>query len=564
MRTRRGALAAAAGAGAVIGSGITAGLLTTCGRPAPPPVAHAPLQTAVAEPSVSVRVHAGRVLRRINPLIYGVAVAKPEDLTALRPTLHRWGGNPSSRYNWELGNAWNAARDWEFRNGTYDNDRPEHLRPSGVADEFIERTRAIGAEPVISVPAMGWVAGNRSLETRSQNVPPGGGPQAPGYDPAFNRMVTSVRSRARKGAPFAATPDLNDGTVYQDEWVHHLVQRFGTAERGGVRHYVVDNEPDLWDGTHTDVHPEQPGYAELRDVFHESALAIKDVDPTAKVWGPALSGWTAYHFSPRDRGDDNFRAHAERRKHGNEPFLPWWLEQIKRHDERTGRRTLDVLNVHYYPQAGGVYSENDDANMTALRLRSTRSLWDQGYVDESWIRETVTLVPRLRGWIDRHYPGTQLAIGEWNWGAERSIGGALAIADVLGIFGREGVDMAAYWTVPPAGSPAALAFSLFTDPRKSGLGFGDAALAVDHAVPADELAVYAARDTKSLEVVVLAINKRQDRQVSLAVSLEGVAAKGSARLFQLTRSGVRGPEEVRAPGALTLPPLSASLLRLRT
>ena len=30
-----------------------------------------------------------------------------------------------------------------------------------------------------------------------------------------------------------------------------------------------------------------------------------------------------------------------------------------------------------------------------------------------------------------------LAIGEWNWGAEKTVNGALAIADVLGIFGRD-------------------------------------------------------------------------------------------------------------------------------
>ena len=92
------------------------------------------------------------------------------------------------------------------------------------------------------------------------------------------------------------------------------------------------------------------------------------------------------------------------------------------------------------------------------------------------------LIPRLRDWINRYYPGTRLAIGEWNWGADKTMNGALAIADVLGIFGREGVDMAAYWTSPPADSPGARAFAMYTNYDGQGRGFGDQTLAARLAV----------------------------------------------------------------------------------
>ena len=46
-------------------------------------------------------------------------------------------------------------------------------------------------------------------------------------------------------------------------------------------------------------------------------------------------------------------------------------------------------------------------------------------------------------------PGTKLAITEYNWGGTESLNGALAEADVLGIFGREGVGLATMWD-PPA------------------------------------------------------------------------------------------------------------------
>src|SRR4051794_25482285 len=81
--------------------------------------------------AVTIEIETDHPLGPISPFIYGVAQASVDDLTSLHVRLHRWGGNPSSRYNWELGNAWNAARDWEFRNGNYGNTRAQDTQPSG-------------------------------------------------------------------------------------------------------------------------------------------------------------------------------------------------------------------------------------------------------------------------------------------------------------------------------------------------------------------------------------------------------------------------------------------------
>jgi hypothetical protein len=495
-----------------------------------------PAVTPPTPARVVVSIRVDEPLRRISPLIYGVAAAGPAELAATGARLHRWGGNPNSRYNWELGNAWNAARDWEFRNGNYGNVGPADREPSGVADRFVAESRAAGAQRLLTIPALGWVARDDSNNTRSIDVPPGGGPSlngAPeaiaGYDPTANRQTTSIASRARKGQPFTDPPDRTDGVVYQDEWIYHLVQRFGSAAADGVRYYAIDNEPDLWAETHTDVHPVQLGYDDLVAVFREYALAVKNVDPEARVLGPAVSGWTGYHYAARDRGADNFRSHTERRAHGDMPLLPWWLDQVRQHDETAGRRTLDVLDIHYYPQGPGVYGGATDEATNALRLRSTRSLWDSTYVDESWIREPVRLIPRLREWIDGYYPDTMLAIGEWNWGAERTLNGALAVADVLGIFGREGVDLAAYWTVPPVGSPGALAFAVFTNYDGQGAGFGD--LALPAAAPSD-LAVYGSRHSASDDLVIVLINKQSSAAPTVTVQLNSATRFARARVFR--------------------------------
>ena len=523
---------------------------------------------------VTIRVDSERPLRRISPLIYGIAAAGPEDVQATGARLNRWGGNPSSRHNWDSATPGSSARDWEFRNGPFGNTQPEDRQPSGVADKAVVENQIAGVELLLTVPALGWVARDDNAQTRSSGVPTGGGPPLAGqidaiegYDPSPNRAATSVRSLPRKGAPFADPPDLTDDRVYQDEWVHHLVRRFGSASAGGVRLYAVDNEPDLWSETHTDVHPVQPGYDDLLATFLEYAVAIKDVDPDAEILGPHSPGWTGYHYSPRDRGTDRFRTHADRRAHADVPFLPWWLDQVRQHDERLGRRTLDYLDVHYYPQAAGVYSAAGDDATNALRLRSTRSLWDATYVDESWIGEPVRLIPRLREWIDRYYPGTRLALGEWNWGAERTVNGALAIADVLGIFGREGVDLAAYWTHPPRGSPGALAFAIYTNYDRRGGAFGDLALPITSEVPVD-VGAYASLDSRGGDLIVIAINKRPDADLPTTLQLGTFAHNGLARLYRYDQddpAAIRDLGEMPMAGqelSLALPPSSITLVRI--
>jgi hypothetical protein len=556
-----------------LGGLLAASLLFACvaGEPHTSLLMSEPQRSA---PPVKLRVDAGQPLRPISPLIYGVAVAAPEELSATGARLHRWGGNPNSRYNWEHGSAWNAARDWEFRN--YGTTHSAVQQPSALADSFVATNRAAGAESLVAIPALGWVARDGDSRTRSVGVPPGGGlplgvltGAIAGYDPSANREATSIRSFARKGGPFADPPDGSDGRVYQDEWVHHLVSRFGSASAGGVRYYAIDNEPDLWGETHTDVHPVQPGYDDMLATFLAYAEAIKDVDPAALVLGPALSGWTGYFYSGRDRGTDNFRTHADRRAHGDIPFLPWWLDQVRQHDERVGRRTLDVLDVHYYPQGQGIYSGATDNGTNALRLRSTRSLWDSRYPDESWIREPVQLIPRLREWIDRYYPGTLLAIGEWNWGAERTMNGALAIADVLGIFGREGVDLAAYWTTPPRRSPGALAFALYTNYDGRGGAFGDLALSTSSDAP-DDVAAYGSIDIRTGDLVIVAINKRPDVDLLTTFHLEGFVPSGQARLYRYGEDdplAIRDLGDVNGVGrelSLTLPRSSITLVRVLT
>jgi hypothetical protein len=544
---------------------------------AQPPVYLANIRLVAKNPApdgpIAVTVDASKPLGPISPYIYGLASPGKEMIAQLRLKLWRWGGNPNSRYNWEKGNCWNAARDWEFRNGNYGNTAPDDRQPSGVADKAIASGKAAGADALITIPTLGWVARDDNNATASVGVPSDSGePVAPGseaipgYDPAENRKRVSIRSLPRKGRPFADPPDLNDDVVYQDEWVYHLTQKFGRAAQGGVKFYAMDNEPDLWAQTHTDMHPVRPDYQEIRDQFLAYASAIKDVDPTAQVTGPVSWGWTNYFFSPRDQGKDKYATHADRKAHGDLPFLAWFLREVAAHDRRVGRRTLDVLDVHFYPQAAGVYDGKTDPKTNALRLRSVRALWDPTYSDESWIGTPVQLIPRLREWVDKNYPGTKIGLTEWNWGAETTLNGALAIAEALGVLGRERVDLACYWMHPPLDSPGFFAFKMFRNADGQGNGFGDVALPAQSALPG-RVSCFASLDRRNGLPTLILLNKHPKEPAKVALRLTGVPAALTAKTYLYSGANLKAivPQaDARLVGGraeVSLPAYSILLLR---
>ena len=510
---------------------------------------------------VTVRPDLGATGSPISPLIYGVAAAGAEAVQALGATLDRAGGNPSSRFNWVIGHAWNTGRDWQFRNVNYSGS------PDATADDGVAAALSQGVTPLQTVPTIGWVARDDDNHTQSQHVPAEGGPPVrpgsdaiAGYDPTENRAITSVPSYARKPGPLSLVPDPASSAVYQDEFVHHIVERYG-ATTHGVLYFAMDNEPDLWSSTHTDIHPVRMGYDAMLANFLDYASAVKDQAPAAKVLGPDVSGWTGYLFSALDRGGDNFATHADRKAHGGEAFLPWWLRQVARSDAASGRRTLDYLDVHYYPQAQGVVSNAADSATQALRIHSVRGLYDPNYQDESWIATNVMLIPRLKRWIADNYPGTRLAITEYKWGGEKDASGAVAQAEVLGVFGREGVDLAAYWTYPRPDSPVGAAFRLYRNYDGRGATFGDRSLPVRSS--GRQVAAFAARHSSSSEVDVILANESQAGQVGVHLQL------GTAGTYQATPYCIRPGSGLIEKGvtgspadALKLPPLGVCLIRL--
>src|SRR5262249_4258828 len=147
-----------------------------------------------------------------------------------------------------------------------------------------------------------------------------------------------------------------------------------------------------------------------------------------------------------------------RAAHGGEELMAWILDQAKAYEQQHGVRILHYLDLHYYPQGG---------NPPAI----TRSLWDETYQDPSWIGEKIYLLPRMRDWVDQHYPGTKLAVSEYDFYHHDEAVGAVTYAEVLGIFGREGLHLGTAWAPPDPSDAAFAAFKLYRNYDGQGSGF---------------------------------------------------------------------------------------------
>jgi hypothetical protein len=468
-------------------------------------VANAPVR------NVALAVDCKSTDHPISPYIYGVA--GDGDLFELGATIRRWGGNPTTRYNFQI-NALNVGKDWFFENVK-----------AGDYRTFIEENRKHGLATALTVPMIGWVA----KDTMSSGFPVSVlGPQqsTDQWRQDAGNGVKKDGSPVRPGPPSQTSVPAPPGWI--KKWVEAVRKEDQKVGGRGVHMYILDNEPSLWNSTHRDVRPDPLTYDELLERTIRYASAIREADPQALIAGPAEWGWIGYFYSAADVAAGIDRA-PDRHAHGDVPLVAWYLKKLREYESSKGTKLLDVFDLHFYPQGRDVFSSGGvDANTAALRLRSTRALWDIAYPDESWINDAVRLIPRMKEWVRDNNPGLSISIGEYNFGAEQHMSGALALADALGRFGTEGIPYAFYWTFPPKNSPAFWAFRAFRNYDGAGAHF------LDRSTPArmtSDISLYASRDESGKRMVIVTLNKDPVKAARAKITLDGCGGVVSRRKF---------------------------------
>ncbi|MGA5699628.1 glycoside hydrolase family 44 protein [Peterkaempfera bronchialis] len=544
---RRPALLVALLASALVSGGLAVG---------PPAAAAGRAAAAGGGPTLSVDPAAAR--HAISRDIYGMNFADAALEKELKLPVDRWGGNATTRYNY-LTDTSNRASDWYFENIPENVADPGALPDGSTADQFVEKDRAAGTSTIMTVPLIGWVPKPAREKLCGFSIAKYGPQQS--IDPWDEDCGNGI---APDGS-FITGNDPTDtsipaGADFVAGWVKYLGDRYGDAAHGGVKFYNLDNEPDIWHETHRDVHPKGATYDEMKATTYAVASAIKATDPAAKTLGPAGWGWNSVTLSGADQQTCNTQGGScwanppDRAAHGGVDFGAWYLQQMAAYEKAHGTRILDYYDNHWYPQGNGIFGENDDEATQALRLRSTRGLWDPTYTDESWIGQTVKAIPRMKALTEANYPGTKTAITEYNWGALDKVDGGIAQADILGIFGREGLDLATLWGPPANDDPGAYAFRMYLNYDGAGSAFGDTSVRAA-STDQDQVAVYAAERSSDRNLTVMVINKSPGA-VTAPLSVAGLVGSSRAQVYQYGQADTKAvkhlADQTLTDGAATL------------
>ena len=528
----------------------------------------------------TLTVDAANQTHPISPYIYGMnnyqltpSVAKAADIT-----VDRSGGDATSRYNYVL-DVTSSASDWYFENqvGATGQQDTSQFNAQVVADA------AIGAKTIGSVNVLGWVAKDGTscsfpvtLYSNQHTVDPNrrcgdgllidGKTNITGVDPT----ATSVTA----------------GPAFAGNWVAYLAGKFGTAANGGVAIYDLDNEPAWWDVVHRDVHPLPSTYDEVTNNGITTAQAIKAADPTAEVSGPVIDFWWNYFYSKKDIESgwnsgpcyQPWNNPVDRKAHGGVPFIEYYLQQFAAQQSAGKPRLLDYLDVHTYFAANYAgssvgFATAGNTGAQQARLNSTRVFWDPTYTDPnnpqpnystdtnyttscSVPAQAPQVIPMMQTWIKNDYPGTKTAITEYNWGGQEAINGALAQADILGIFGSYGLDLGALWGPPDPIKqiPGLKAFQIYRNYDGNNSVFGNQALSSTSANQGT-LSVYGALRTSDNAKTIVVINKSYgDLTSTLSLAHLTATANETAKVFLYSNGNLGG---IVAQSAVAVSPPTA-------
>jgi hypothetical protein len=516
----------------------------------------------------------------ISPYIYGMNHFAGSSLT--NPVnLDRLGGNRWTGYNWET-NYSNAGNDFQHFSDNFLVGFQSNTPPGEAVRRSLVSAAASDRALIVTVPIAGYASADANGSVTAAQAAPS----------SRWRQVVAKKETHYPGSPLSLTPNKTDAYVFTDEFVNWVEQ---SKAAGQEVFYSLDNEPGLWNSTHPRIHPTAPTFAELRSKTIEHASAIKDIAPHGLVFGGVGYGWQDFvqlqnapdaTSSPAHLGGDA--------QSGEFHFYEYLLQQTAIAEAAQGRTLMDVLDLHWYPEArsgtdpdtdpGVRVNENDNsAAVVAARVQAPRSLWDPTYTEVSWISKwstwagsagnmgPVKLLPRVKRDIDDFKPGTKIAITEYNYGGTNHISGGIAQADALGIFGREELFAANFWNLHGDSQSqfASGAFKMYLNYDGAGGSFGD--VSVDAATDSiANSAVYASVDADDpSRLIVVAINRTNAVQ-SAALEITHDARLDYAEVYRLTAASpnpVRGadiPIDLVNAFVYDMPAFSVSTLVLRS
>jgi hypothetical protein len=282
-------------------------------------------QTAV------ITVDATQSIKRISPFIYGrnnnlsdnpsspVSSANWQLYQDAGLRMYReCGGNNCTKYNWRL--KLSSHPDWY--NNVYDHDWDYS------ATSLINNTS--NTQALFGFQLLGKAASNKNNNFN---------------DWAYNNSqywAGVSNNWAGGGGPGNGNPNL-----YLENWTADstigILNHWNALglDMSRLRYWSMDNEPEIWTGTHDDVVTSITAEQFMQKYF-AVAKAARAKNPTIKLIGPVSPNeWQWYNWNNSKVTDPN-----------NGKIYSWmeyFIKRIAEEQQATGIRLLDVLDIHFYP-----------------------------------------------------------------------------------------------------------------------------------------------------------------------------------------------------------------------
>lgn len=484
--------------------------------------------------SISVEIDVSAEHKAISPYIYGINAET--SLSGLTVNALKQSDPRLSSYNWET-NFSNNARGENSSNSndlvkTYPADRQRE--PALYTDNLVSKAKRYDIPSrYVTLQMMGAVAADSAGA-----VYPSDG------------AVRWKRVLFRKHDSFFSEPDITDDSVYMDEYVSFLANKYGYAVDGGINGYFLDNEPENWFENYPYAITRQITSDELIARSAELAESVKRIDPTALVYGPSISGIESFINL---KNPDDWDKHAQ----DYSWFIDYYLKGMSDASEKAGTRLLDVLDIHYHTEATNGLLEpiisGTDNFSNNTRLQAPRILWDSTYTENSAIaimhNQHIPLIPTLEASINMYYPGTKLSFSEYNFGGGGHISGGIAVADALGIFAEYGVHMACLKPNSSETEYQKSGINIYTNFDGNGGKFGDTLVKSDNGgdIMSSVYASIDGEDETSLKVLL--INKNQSSSKTADIAIEADAVFESAEVYSF---GENSPNIVLSDDEITV------------
>ena len=400
--------------------------------------------SALFSQDVVVTVNATDGKKTVSPYIYGRnssfsnsfgTVTSSSDITLFKEAGLRLarenGGNNATKYNWRK--KISSHPDWY--NNVYDHDW-DNLSNYIMAN-------APDMQVMWSFQLIGKVASNKNNNFNdwsynmsqwwsgcSQNLAGGGVANASGGS------LATVN-----GNPLLYTMDWPaDSTA---EVLNHWFGPKGIGLNStNFRYWNMDNEPEIWSGTHDDVMPTQLAATAFMDKYFAVAKKARALFPGIKLCGPVTANeWQWYKW-----GSETLNINGKYYS-----WLEYFIKRVADEQKATGIKLLDVLDIHWYP------GESSDADVLQLHrifydktydypgangLKSINGGWDNTQTREY-------IFQRINDWLTLYFGanhGITIGLSESGINSSNANVNSVLYASLLGTFASNGVELYTPWT----------------------------------------------------------------------------------------------------------------------